>query len=89
MIQNNFKMTETLAHGYSSESAQQQLSNEYQHNRVKMVFKKMFILVLLTKVTLALEGLSGIGMKELNDKRATIFGYRSSFKLEVKKSSKR
>ena len=28
------KMTETLAHGYSSENAQQELSNEYQHGRV-------------------------------------------------------
>ena len=28
------KMTETLAHGYSSESAQRELSNEYQHDRV-------------------------------------------------------
>ena len=26
-------MTETLAHGYSSESAQRKLSNEHQHNR--------------------------------------------------------
>ena len=30
----HWKMTETLAYGYSSESAQQQLSNEYQHDRV-------------------------------------------------------
>ena len=29
-------MTETLAHGYSSESAQREPSNEYQHDRVKM-----------------------------------------------------
>ena len=28
------KMTETLAHGYSSESTQWELFNEYQHNRV-------------------------------------------------------
>ena len=28
------KMTETLAHGYSSESTQLELSNGYQHNRV-------------------------------------------------------
>ena len=87
MIQNNFKMTETLT--YSSESAQRQLSNEYQHNRVKMVFKHFCILVLLTNVALALEGLSGVGMKELNDERATIFRYRSSFKLEVKMPPKR
>ena len=33
----NWKMTETLAHGYSSESSvsiRQKLSNEYQHDRV-------------------------------------------------------
>ena len=28
------KMTETLAHGYSSESTQSELSNEYKHDRV-------------------------------------------------------
>ena len=28
------KMTETLANGYSSESTQWELSNEYQHDRV-------------------------------------------------------
>ena len=27
-------MTETLAHGYSSESTEQELSDEYQHDRV-------------------------------------------------------
>ena len=34
------------------------LSNEYQHDRVKMVFKNLFILVLWTKVASALEGLN-------------------------------
>ena len=28
------KMTEMLAYGYSSESTQRELSNEYQHDRV-------------------------------------------------------
>ena len=28
------KMTETLAHGYTSENTQRELSNEYQHDRV-------------------------------------------------------
>ena len=36
------KMTETLAYGYSSESAQRELSNEYQHDRI---FKSLCILV--------------------------------------------
>ena len=63
MIQESWKMTETLAHGYSSESTQQELSNEYQHNRVSMIFKNLFILVLWTKVTSVLEGLKWINGK--------------------------
>ena len=35
MMQKTWKMTETLAHGYASEGAQQELSNEYQHDRLK------------------------------------------------------
>ena len=31
---------ETLPYGFSSESTQGELSNAYQHDRVKMVFKK-------------------------------------------------
>ena len=34
------KMIDTLAHGYSSENTQLELSNEYQHGRVLMVLKK-------------------------------------------------
>ena len=52
------KMTETLAYGYSYDSTQQELSNEYQHDRVGMVLKikNLCILVLWTKVASALEG---------------------------------
>ena len=51
-------MTETLAYGYSSERAQQELSNKYSHDRV---FKILSILLLWTKVALlALEGLIGL-----------------------------
>ena len=50
-------MTETLSHGYSSESTQRRVSNEYQHDRVSMVFKNLCDLVYWTKVALALEGL--------------------------------
>ena len=50
-------MIETLAHEYSSESTQRELSNEYQHDRVKMVFKNLCILFLWTIVASALEGL--------------------------------
>ena len=34
ILQKPLKMTETLAHGYSYESTQQELSNEHQHDRV-------------------------------------------------------
>ena len=34
MMQKTLKMTETLAHGYSSERTQQELSHEYLHNRI-------------------------------------------------------
>ena len=54
----NSKITETLANGYSSESTQRELSNEYQHGRVLMVFKDFGILVLWMRVASALEGLS-------------------------------
>ena len=50
-------MTETMEHGYSSESTRPELSNEYQHDRVQMIFTDLYILVLWTKVASALEGL--------------------------------
>ena len=46
-------MTETLAHEYSSESTELELSKEYQHDRVWMVF---FQKNNSTKVASALEG---------------------------------
>ena len=49
-------MTGTLAYGYSSESTQLELSNEYQHDRVQMVIKGICILVLWIKEASALEG---------------------------------
>ena len=48
------KNTATLAHRYSFESTQLELSNEYQQDRVWRVFKNLCILVLWTKVILAL-----------------------------------
>ena len=51
------KMTGTLAYGYSSESIPQELSNEYQHDRVEMVYKNLCVFVLWRKIALALEGL--------------------------------
>ena len=47
-------MTNTLAHGYSSESTQQELYNEYQHDRVRMVFKDLCVLVLGSKISLSI-----------------------------------
>ena len=52
-----WKMTETLAYGYSSDSSQGDISNEYQHDRVWMIFKNLCIIVLWTKIASALEGL--------------------------------
>ena len=49
-------MTETLANGYLSESTLQDLSNEYQHDRIKMIFKIFCFFVHLTKATLTSEG---------------------------------
>ena len=34
IMQKNWKITETLSYGYSSERTQRNLSNEYQHDRV-------------------------------------------------------
>ena len=53
MMQKNLEgETETLAHGYSSESTQRDLSNEYQHDRVYVVFKNRCVIVLSMKVAL-------------------------------------
>ena len=60
MMQKSWKMTETLAYGFSYESIRQELSNEYQHDRVQMVSKKLCVLMLWTKVASALEGLSEV-----------------------------
>ena len=58
MMQKIFlKITGTLAHGTPLRvHAQQELSNEYQHDGVNKVFKDPCGLVLMTKVALALEG---------------------------------
>ena len=56
-MQKTRKITETLANGYSSESTQRDLSNEFQDDRVLMIFQESWILVLWMKVVSALEGL--------------------------------
>ena len=45
-----------MANGYSSESTRRELSNEYQHDRVWMVFEILCVLVLWMNIALALEG---------------------------------
>ena len=50
-------MTETLAHGYSSERSHREFFNEYQHGGVCVVFKNLCIIMLWTEVALALEEL--------------------------------
>ena len=51
-------MTETHANGYSSESTQQELSYEYPHDLVWMIFITFCIAANWTKITSASEGLS-------------------------------
>ena len=58
-------MTETLAHGWSSESIQQELPDEYQQERVYMVFKILCVLGLSMNEASALEGLIEICTKSL------------------------
>ena len=57
MVQKTLKMTETLANGFSYESAQRELSNEYQYDRVQMIFKFFYVLAHYKKVVSALKGL--------------------------------
>ena len=57
MMQNTLKLTETHAKGCSSESTQEELSNEYQHDRVSIVFKNLCVLVLWTEAASTLDGL--------------------------------
>ena len=39
---NPLKMTETLAYGYSSESIQWELFNEYQHDMLSKIFATLY-----------------------------------------------
>ena len=57
IMQKMCKMTGTLANWYSLDSIQKEHSNEYQHDRVKIVFKHLCSLVPRTKVASASKGL--------------------------------
>ena len=50
-------MTETMTNGYSSDRTQRELSNEYQHDKVKMIFIFFCFFVHWMKVISAAEGL--------------------------------
>ena len=60
MIIRIWEMTETLIHGYSSDSAHQKPSNEYQHGRVEVVFMNFCAFVLWSKVASAPKGFKWI-----------------------------
>ena len=60
-------MTGVLANGYSFESTQRELSNEYQHDRVSMLFRNLCVRVLWTKVISALKGLRFVFARNNND----------------------
>ena len=64
-MQNTWKITETLANGYSSESTRRELSNEYQHDSAFMVSTNFCVFVLWTKVASAMEGLMVVRKSEL------------------------
>ena len=59
MMQKSWTYTETLANGYSSESTQWELSNEYQHDRLWIFFENRCIFVIWMNEALALKGLKG------------------------------
>ena len=80
MMQKIRKMTQTLANGYSYESAQRELSNEYQHDRVQMVIKNLCVIVLGMKVALALEGLK-LHQKRNDKQKKEIFSKISEQKI--------
>ena len=57
-------MTETLTNGYSFESIQRELSNEYQQDRIWMGFRTFRIFLPCTKVASAWKGLRGLKIPE-------------------------
>ena len=59
-MQQTLKMTETLANGYSYDSAQRELSNEYQHDRVQIDFQKFLHSCALDESSLSIERVKAI-----------------------------
>ena len=64
-----------MANGYSSDSAPQELSNEYQHDRVMMIFIILCFFVHRKKVTSASEGLRLIRVHRTLDNRTLLYTY--------------
>ena len=58
-------MAETLAHGYSCERTQRELSNQYQHDRVK-IFKNVSALLIWMKVASALKKFSASSIRNID-----------------------
>ena len=77
-------MTETLAHGYSSESTQRDLSNEYQQDRVLMVFRKSLHLCALDESSLSKGRVNIISVNLQND--AVPFCLNSHISMHNKKA---
>ena len=69
MMQKTWKMTQTLAYGYSSDTLRE-LSNEYQHDRVQMLLRTFCIFFSWTKLASVWKGLmnSWTGIVELTEK---------------------
>ena len=63
-MQKTWEMTETLAYGYSPESTQRDVSNEYQHDRVLHVFQKYLGPCASDKHSLSIGRVKGRKMKE-------------------------
>ena len=71
-------MTETLAHWNSSDSTQQELSNEYQYDRVQKIFENHCILnCLLDKSSLSIERVK----EQAEEKRACLLASSRVYQL--------
>ena len=91
-MQKSWKMAETLANGYSPESTQWELSNEYQHDSISVVIKNLCIFVFWAKVASAQEckdfwkpskpshvGIHWIALTEYFQMRTHVSGFPSFF----------
>ena len=75
-----WKLTETLAYGYSSESTQWELSNEYQHDMVLMVLKESSLSIGRVNIRV----FSVITLSIYSNHHCKIRGYRDTMHERVK-----